>query len=91
MNDSVVMFYLKANLDSLKKQLGKQCSYLAFVETKKQLEDGSYIPFYGVKANIDGALVEVGFKKEFKEFVPEDFENIYNILIDKNYESQAAV
>lgn len=90
MNDSVVMFYLKANLDSLRKQLGKQCSYLAFVETKKQ-QDGSYMPFYGVKAKIDGALVEVGFKKEFKEFIPEDFENIYNILINKNYESQATV
>ena len=93
MNDKtqLLAFYLKANLDSLRKQLGKNCSYLSYVKTKKRVEDGSFVPFFGVKAKLDGALVEVGFKKEFEKFTTDDFENIYNTLVNKDYESQAAV
>jgi hypothetical protein len=93
MNDKtqLIAFYLKANLDSIRKQLGRSCSYLSYVKTKKKLEDGSFVPFFGVKAKMDGFLVEVGFKKEFSQFTTEDFENIYNTLVNKEYASEATV
>lgn len=87
----LIAFYLKANLDSIKKQLGKSCTYLSYVKTKKKLEDGSFIPFFGVKAKIDGFLVEVGFKKDFTQFTTEDFENIYNVLVNKEYASETTI
>ena len=83
MEKDILAYWLKANLDNMKSQLGRSCTYLAFETENKQVY---------LKANL---INELGGKDKIKQKInvslenlnEEDFKNMFNVLKDRVYAS----
>lgn len=83
MEKDILAYWLKANLDNMKSQLGRSCTYLAFEIENKQVY---------LKANL---INELGGKDKIKQKInvslenlnEEDFKNMFNVLKDRVYAS----
>lgn len=85
----MLAYILKQNLDSVKRKMGSECTYLSFEKSKyfnektNEWEEANF--FHGkVKNNLGGkSTVRVKINVGLEKLVSSDYDNLYNTLKEK--------
>lgn len=78
--------YFTYHINSIKKRLGKDCTFLSHLERKYKSHSEYYIRAFFKNENGGTDKVLVKIHKEPKELLPVDYEALYDMLKNKEYE-----
>ena len=85
-----------SKLEEIKQRLGKSCTHLSSIQTKVKNSEGVFVNVDGIKAvilNEEGGKdkVEIILPVKFGAMQESNFEEIYNYIKDKKYDSKERV
>lgn len=80
-------------LEEIKQRLGKSCTHISSIQTKVKNSEGTWLNVDGIKAvilNENGGKdkVEIILPVRFGAMQDSNFEEIYNYIKDKKYDSK---
>ena len=83
-------------LEEIKQRLGKNCTHLSSIQTKVKNSEGVFVNVDGIKAailNENGGKdkVEIILPVKFGAMQDSNFEEIYNYIKEKRYDSEKRV
>lgn len=84
---------MSKDLNNIKARLGKDCTYISYVQTKVRNTEGSWANVDAIKAvmvNEDGGKnkVEIVLPVKFGELQDSNFDEVYNYIKNKRYADQ---